>query len=170
MNKTVKAIITVAVILAAMAIAYALGASGNALMVKEEQADMLVGMLITTQSLPESDDGRVYAECVDGEYVFKGIDGMQCFFTNKDNAIVSHMDEAFTDKSCGLHVINDDRDSMICCFKLPFIRQCPARSTLSQVRAPIIRAKRGWAEAFRSAKALSAMRMVKQLPAARAWI
>ena len=36
MNKTVKAIITVAVILAAMAIAYALGASGNALMVKEE--------------------------------------------------------------------------------------------------------------------------------------
>ena len=109
MNKTVKAIITVAVILAAMAIAYALGASGNALMVKEEQADMLVGMLITTQSLPESDDGRVYAECVDGEYVFKGIDGMQCFFTNKDNAIVSHMDEAFTDKSCGLHVINDDQ-------------------------------------------------------------
>ena len=67
MNKTVKAIITVAVILAAMAIAYALGASGNALMVKEEQADMLVGMLITTQSLPESDDGRVYAECGDGE-------------------------------------------------------------------------------------------------------
>lgn len=112
MNKTVKAIITVAVILAAMAISYALGASGNALMVKEEQADMLVGMLITTQSLPESDDGRVYAECVDGEYVFKGIDGMQCFFTNKDNAIVSHMDEAFTDKSCGLHVINDDQQNV----------------------------------------------------------
>ena len=68
MNKTVKAIITVAVILAAMAIAYALGASGNALMVKEEQADMLVGMLITTQSLPESDDGRVYAGWISGSW------------------------------------------------------------------------------------------------------
>lgn len=106
MNKTVKTIIIAAVILAAMAIAYAVGASGRASMVK--QADILVGMLVTTQSLPESDDGRVYAEYVDGEYVFKGIDGMQCFFTNKDDAIVSHVDAAFTDKSSSLHVINDD--------------------------------------------------------------
>lgn len=112
MNKKLKTIITVAAILVAMAIAYALGASGNTSMVKGKQADMLVGMLLTTQSLHESDDGRVYAEYVDGEYVFKGIDGMQCFFTNKDNAIVSHTDEAFTDKSCGLHVINDDQQNM----------------------------------------------------------
>lgn len=112
MNKKVKTIITVAAILAAMAIAYALGASGNASMVKGKQADILVGMLVTTQSLPESDDGRVYAELVDGEYVFKGIDGMQCFFTNKDDAVVSHTDEAFTDKSCGLHVINDDQQNV----------------------------------------------------------
>lgn len=108
MNKTVKTIIIAAAILGAMAIAYAAGASGRASMVK--QADIPVGMLVTTQPLPESNDGRAYAEYVDGEYVFKGIDGMQCFFTNKnkDNAIVSHMDEAFTDKSCSLHVINDD--------------------------------------------------------------
>lgn len=109
MNKTVKTIIIAAAILGAMAIAYAVGASGRASMVK--QADILVGMLVTTQSLTESDDGRVYAEYVDGEYVFKGIDGMQCFFTNKDNmdnAIVSHVDAAFTDKSSSLHVINDD--------------------------------------------------------------
>ena len=115
MNKKLKTIITVAAILAAMAIAYALGASGNTSMGKKEQADMLVGMLVTTQSLPESDDGRVYAECIDGEYVFKGIDGMQCFFTNKDNmdnAIVSHVDSAFTDKSCSLHVINDDQQNV----------------------------------------------------------
>ena len=85
MNKTVKTIIIAAAILGAMAIAYVLGASGNASMVKGKQADILVGMLVTTQSLPESDDGRVYAEYVDGEYVFKGIDGMQCFFTNKDD-------------------------------------------------------------------------------------
>lgn len=108
MNKTVKTIIIAAAILGAMAIAYAVGASGRASMVK--QADILVGMLVTTQPLPVADDDRLYAELIDGEYVFKGIDGMQCFFTNKnkDNAIVSHMDEAFTDKSCSLHVINDD--------------------------------------------------------------
>lgn len=113
MNKTVKTIIIAAAILGAMAIAYAVGASGRASMVK--QADILVGMLVTTQSLPESDDGRVYAEYVDGEYVFKGIDGMQCFFTNKDNmdnAIVSHVDAAFTDKSSKLHVIDDDRQNV----------------------------------------------------------
>ena len=112
MNKKVKTIITVAVILAAMAIAYALGASGNTSMVKGKQTDMLVGMLITTQSLPDSDGGRVYAEYVDGEYVFKDIDGMQCFFTNEDDAVVSHVDAAFTDKSCGLHVIDDDQQNV----------------------------------------------------------
>lgn len=108
MNKTVKTIIIAVVILGAMAAAYAFGASGRASMVK--QADNLVGMLVTTQPLPVADDDRLYAELTDGEYVFRGIDGMQCFFTNKnkDNAIVSHMDEAFTDKSCSLHVINDD--------------------------------------------------------------
>lgn len=112
MNKTVKTIIIAAAILGAMAIAYVLGASGNASMVKGKQADILVGMLVTTQSLPESDDGRVYAEYVDGEYVFKGIDGMQCFFTNKDDAIASHVDAAFTDKSSKLHVIDDDRQNV----------------------------------------------------------
>ena len=115
MNNKVKTLITVAAILVAMVIAYALGASGNASMVKGKQADMLVGMLVTTQFLPESDDGRVYAEYIDGEHVFKGIDGMQCFFTNKDNmdnAIVSHVDSAFTDKSCSLHVINDDQQNV----------------------------------------------------------
>lgn len=112
MNKTVKTIIIAAAILGAMAIAYAVGASGRASMVK--QADILVGMLVTTQPLPVADDDRLYAEYIDGEYVFNGVDGMQCFFTNKDNmdnadnAIVSHVDAAFTDKSSSLHVINDD--------------------------------------------------------------
>lgn len=109
MNKTVKTIIIAAAILGAMAIAYAVGASGRASMVK--QADILVGMLVTTQPLPVVDDDRLYAEYIDGEYVFNGVDGMQCFFTNKDNmdnAIVSHVDAAFTDKSSSLHVINDD--------------------------------------------------------------
>lgn len=113
MNKTVKTIIIAAAILAAMAIAYAVGASGRASMVK--QADILVGMLVTTQPLPVADDDRLYAEYIDGEYVFKGIDGMQCFFTNKDNmdnAIASHVDAAFTDKSSKLHVIDDDRQNV----------------------------------------------------------
>ena len=94
MNKTVKTIIIAAAILGAMAIAYAVGASGRASMVK--QADILVGMLVTTQPLPVADDDRLYAEYIDGEYVFNGVDGMQCFFTNKDDAIVSHVDAAFT--------------------------------------------------------------------------
>lgn len=108
MNKTVKTIIIAAAILGAMAIAYAVGASGRASMVK--QADNLVGMLVTTQPLPIADNDRLYAELTDGEYVFRGVGGMPFFFTNKDkdNAIVSHMDEAFTDKSCSLYVINDD--------------------------------------------------------------
>lgn len=111
MNKTVKTIIIAAAILGAMAIAYAVGASGRASMVK--QADIPVGMLVTTQPLPVADDDRLYAEYIDGEYVFNGVDGMQCFFTNKDNmdnadnAIVSHVDAAFTDKSSNLHVIDD---------------------------------------------------------------
>lgn len=115
MNKTVKTIIIAAAILGAMAIAYVLGASGNASMVKGKQADILVGMLVTTQSLPESDDDRLYAEYIDGEYVFNGVDGMQCFFTNEDNmdnAIVSHVDAAFTEKSSKLHVIDDDRQNV----------------------------------------------------------
>lgn len=113
MNKTVKTIIIAAAILGAMAIAYAAGASGRASMVK--QADNLVGMLVTTQPLPVADDDRLYAELTDGEYVFRGVDGMQCFFTNKDNmdnAIVSHVDAAFTDKSSKLHVIDDDRQNV----------------------------------------------------------
>lgn len=113
MNKTVKTIIIAAAILGAMAIAYAVGASGRASMVK--QADIPVGMLVTTQPLPVADDDRLYAEYIDGEYVFNGVDGMQCFFTNKDNmdnAIVSHVDAAFTDKSSKLHVIDDDRQNV----------------------------------------------------------
>lgn len=113
MNKTVKTIIIAAAILGAMAIAYAVGASGRASMVK--QADILVGMLVTTQPLPIADDDRLYAEYIDGEYVFNGVDGMQCFFTNKDNmdnAIVSHVDAAFTEKSSKLHVIDDDRQNV----------------------------------------------------------
>ncbi len=113
MNKTVKTIIIAAAILGAMAIAYAVGASGRASMVK--QADIPVGMLVTTQPLPIADDDRLYAEYIDGEYVFNGVDGMQCFFTNKDNmdnAIVSHVDAAFTEKSSKLHVIDDDRQNV----------------------------------------------------------
>lgn len=113
MNKTVKTIIIAAAILGAMAIAYAVGASGRASMVK--QADIPVGMLVTTQPLPIADDDRLYAEYIDGEYVFNGVDGMQCFFTNKDNmdnAIASHVDAAFTDKSSKLHVIDDDRQNV----------------------------------------------------------
>lgn len=113
MNKTVKTIIIAAAILGAMAIAYAVGASGRASMVK--QADNLVGMLVTTQPLPVADDDRLYAELTDGEYVFRVVEGMQCFFTNKDNmdnAIVSHVDAAFTDKSSKLHVIDDDRQNV----------------------------------------------------------
>ena len=110
MNKTVKTIIIAAAILGAMAIAYAVGASGRASMVK--QADILVGMLVTTQPLPVADDDRLYAEYIDGEYVFNGVDGMQCFFTNKDDAIVSHVDAAFTDKSSKLHVIDDDQQNV----------------------------------------------------------
>lgn len=113
MNKTVKTIIIAAAILGAMAIAYAVGASGRASMVK--QADILVGMLVTTQPLPVADDDRLYAEYIDGEYVFNGVDGMQCFSTNKDNmdnAIASHVDAAFTDKSSKLHVIDDDRQNV----------------------------------------------------------
>lgn len=113
MNKTVKTIIIAVVILGAMAAAYAFGASGRASMVK--QADNLVGMLVTTQPLPVADDDRLYAEYIDGEYVFNGVDGMQCFFTNKDNmdnAIVSHVDAAFTEKSSKLHVMDDDRQNV----------------------------------------------------------
>lgn len=110
MNKTVKTIIIAAAILGAMAIAYAVGASGRASMVK--QADNLVGMLVTTQPLPIADDDRLYAEYIDGEYVFNGVDGMQCFFTNKDNTISTHKDKAFTNASSTLKGTNDDQQNV----------------------------------------------------------
>ena len=110
MNKTVKTIIIAAAILGAMAIAYAVGASGRASMVK--QADIPVGMLVTTQPLPVADDDRLYAEYIDGEYVFNGVDGMQCFFTNKDNTISAHKDKAFTNASSTLKGTNDDQQNV----------------------------------------------------------
>lgn len=110
MNKTVKTIIIAVVILGAMAIAYAVGASGRASMVK--QADNLVGMLVTTQPLPVADDDRLYAEYIDGEYVFNGVDGMPFFFTNKDNTISAHKDKAFTNASSTLKGTNDDQQNV----------------------------------------------------------
>lgn len=59
MNKTLKTITIAALILGAMAAAYALGSSGRLTMV--EQADRLMGMLITAQPLMEGGDGKVYA-------------------------------------------------------------------------------------------------------------
>lgn len=112
MNKTVKTIIIAAAILGAMAIAYVLGASGNASMVKGKQADILVGMLVTTQPLPVADDDRLYAELIDGEYVFNGVDGMPFFFTNKDNTISAHKDKAFTNASSTLKGANDDQQNV----------------------------------------------------------
>lgn len=110
MNKTVKTIIIAVVILGAMAAAYAFGASGRASMVK--QADNLVGMLVTTQPLPVADDDRLYAEYIDGEYVFNGVDGMPFFFTNKDNTISAHKDKAFTNASSTLKGANDDQQNV----------------------------------------------------------
>lgn len=110
MNKTVKTIIIAAAILGAMAIAYAAGASGRASMVK--QADNLVGMLVTTQPLPVADDDRLYAELIDGEYVFRSVEGMPFFFTNKDNTISAHKDKAFTNASSTLKGTNDDQQNV----------------------------------------------------------
>lgn len=110
MNKTVKTIIIAVVILGAMAAAYAFGASGRASMVK--QADNLVGMLVTTQPLPVADDDRLYAELIDGEYEFNGVDGMPFFFTNKDNTISAHKDKAFTNASSTLKGTNDDQQNV----------------------------------------------------------
>lgn len=110
MNKTVKTIIIAVVILGAMAAAYAFGASGRASMVK--QADNLVGMLVTTQPLPVADDDRLYAEYIDGEYVFRGVGGMPFFFTNKDNTISAHKDKAFTNASSTLKGTNDDQQNV----------------------------------------------------------
>ena len=110
MNKTVKTIIIAAAILGAMAIAYAVGASGRASMVK--QADNLVGMLVTTQPLPVADDDRLYAELTDGEYVFRGVGGMPFFFTNKDNTISAHKDKVFTNASSTLKGTNDDQQNV----------------------------------------------------------
>lgn len=110
MNKTVKTIIIASAILGAMAIAYAVGASGRASMVK--QADNLVGMLVTTQPLPVADDDRLYAELIDGEYVFRGVEGMPFFFTNKDNTISAHKDKAFTNASSTLKGTNDDQQNV----------------------------------------------------------
>lgn len=110
MNKTVKTIIIAVVILGAMAAAYAFGASGRASMVK--QADNLVGMLVTTQPLPVADDDRLYAELTDGEYVFRSVEGMPFFFTNKDNTISAHKDKAFTNASSTLKGTNDDQQNV----------------------------------------------------------
>lgn len=110
MNKTVKTIIIAVVILGAMAAAYAFGASGRASMVK--QADIPVGMLVTTQPLPIADDDRLYAELIDGEYVFRGVGGMPFFFTNKDNTISAHKDKAFTNASSTLKGTNDDQQNV----------------------------------------------------------
>lgn len=110
MNKTVKTIIIAVVILGAMAAAYAVGASGRASMVK--QADNLVGMLVTTQPLPVADDDRLYAEYIDGEYVFRGVGGMPFFFTNKDNTISAHKDKVFTNASSTLKGTNDDQQNV----------------------------------------------------------
>lgn len=111
MNKTLKTIIVAAVILGAMAAAFALGASGK-LTAEKQQNDRLVGVLLTTQPLTESGDGRVYAECIDEEYVFKGAEGIRCFFTKENtNAIVTHTDEPLTDVDAGMNMVDDEQET-----------------------------------------------------------
>ena len=77
-----------------------------------KQADNLVGMLVTTQPLPVADDDRLYAELTDGEYVFRSVEGMPFFFTNKDNTISAHKDKAFTNASSTLKGTNDDQQNV----------------------------------------------------------
>ena len=111
MNKTLKTIIIAAVILGAMAAAFALGASGK-LTAEKQQDDRLVGVLLTTQPLTESGDGRVYAEYIDEEYVFKGAEGIRCFFTKENtNAIVTHTDEPLTDVDAGMNMVDDEQET-----------------------------------------------------------
>ncbi len=111
MNKTLKTIIIAAVILGAMAAAFALGASGK-LTAEKQQNDRLVGVLLTTQPLTESGDGRVYAEYIDEEYVFKGTEGIRCFFTKENtNAIVTHTDEPLTDVDAGMNMVDDEQET-----------------------------------------------------------
>lgn len=111
MNKTLKTIIIAAVILGAMAAAFALGASGK-LTAEKQQNDRLVGVLLTTQPLTESGDGRVYAEYIDEEYVFKGAEGIRCFFTKENtNAIVTHTDEPLTDVDAGMNMVDDEQET-----------------------------------------------------------
>lgn len=104
-KKTIRVIITAVVIIGAMAAAFALGASGKFSMVNPH--DRLLGVLITTQPWPDGED-RVYAEYVDGEYVFNGIDGIACFASMDDNTLCTHVDDAMTDASVDLHSVNDD--------------------------------------------------------------
>ncbi len=111
MNKTLKTIIIAAVILGAMAAAFALGASGK-LTAEKQQDDRLAGVLLTTQPLTESGDGRVYAEYIDEEYVFKGTEGIRCFFTKENtNAIVTHTDEPLTDVDAGMNMVDDEQET-----------------------------------------------------------
>lgn len=108
-KKTIRVIITAVVIIGAMAAAFALGASGKFSMVNPH--DRLVGVLITTQPWPDGED-RVYAEYVDGEYVFNGIDGIACFASMDDNTLYTHVDDAMTDASVDLHSVNDDAEEV----------------------------------------------------------
>ena len=108
-KKTIRVIITAVVIIGAMAAAFALGASGKFSMVNPH--DRLVGVLITTQPWPDGED-RVYAEYVDGEYVFNGIDGIACFASMDDNTLCTHVDDAMTDASVDLHSVNDDAEEV----------------------------------------------------------
>lgn len=108
-KKTIRVIITAVVIIGAMAAAFALGASGKFSMVNPH--DRLVGVLITTQPWPDGED-RVYAEYVDGEYVFNGIDGIACFASMDDNTLYTHVDDAMTNASVGLHSVNDDAEEV----------------------------------------------------------
>ena len=108
-KKTIRVIITAVVIVGAMAAAFALGASGKFSMVNPH--DRLVGVLITTQPWPDGED-RVYAESVDGEYVFNGIDGIACFASMDDNTLCTHVDDAMTDASVDLHSVNDDAEEV----------------------------------------------------------
>lgn len=114
MNKTVKTVIIAILILGAMAGAFALGSSGRMTMMAG--SDRLVGILITTQALP--DDKPVYAEFTDGEYMFKDVEGIQCFISNDEDTVVLRVDDALTNVSSGLHMTDDDQESVSLSAKL----------------------------------------------------
>ena len=107
-KKTIRVIITAVVIIGAMAVAFALGASGKFSMVNPH--DRLVGVLITTQPWPDGED-RVYAEYIDGEYVFNGIDGIACFASMDDNTLYTHVDDASRNTATRLRPTNAARPS-----------------------------------------------------------